>query len=179
MYPGRPTELVKKKISIIMLLENLLKNKLTKEVEIHKILENNLWLLDNNYDLVLSNQTLSEYVGENIKIDPELNKRPDLIVKVVLQDPSHIILIELKRPSVKLTANHLGQVLGYKGIIQNHNHEIRIIDTFLIGYEKDPNFPRDLSDIKVELLEDLIIKKRREFNEFLAIIEKSNEEGEL
>ena len=167
-------ELVKKKISIIKLFEALTKQKDTKENEIHKLLESNLWLLDNNYDLLKSNKTLSDYLSANIKDDPALGKRPDLIVKMFLQDPHHVVLVELKRPSVKLKADHIGQILGYKGIIENHNPSIKI-DLFLLGYDVDPNMPRGLKDLSVDLMENVINKKRNEFDEFLKILEESHE----
>ncbi len=169
-------ELIQKKISIIKLLESLMKQKDTKEREIHKLLENNLWLLDNNYDLVKSNKPLSDYLAQNIKKDPELGKKPDLIVKMYLQDENHIVLAELKRPIIKIKAEHIGQVLGYKGIIERHNPKIKIIDIFLIGFDLDPNMPKGLRDLKVELLEDIINKKKKEFDEFLKILEDAKED---
>lgn len=169
-------ELVQKKIAIIKLLENLVKDKGTKEKEIHKLLESNLWLLDNSYDLVKSDKPLSDYLSKEIKEDPDLGKRPDLIVKMFLQDENHVVIVELKRPSVKIKADHIGQILGYKGIIQNHNPSIKIIDIFLIGFDLDPNMPKDLKDLKVELLESIINKKKKEFNEFLEILEDAKED---
>jgi len=169
-------ELIRKKISIIKLLENLIKEKDTREMEIHKLLENNLWLLNNNYDLVRSDKPLSDYLSKCIKEDPKLGKRPDLIVKMFLQDINHIVLVELKRPFVKLNAEHIGQVLGYKGIIENHNPSIKDIDVFLIGYDLDPNMPKGLKDLQIDLLEDIVNKKRREFDEFLKILEDAKED---
>lgn len=168
-------ELVKKKISIIKLFEALIKQKDTKENEIHKLLESNLWLLNNNYDLLKSNKTLSDYLSISIKDDPALGKRPDLIVKMFLQDPHHVVLVELKRPSVKLNADHIGQVLGYKGIIENHKPSIKTLDLFLLGYDLDSNMPRELKDLTVDLLENVINRKRNEFDEFLKILEESHE----
>ncbi len=169
-------ELVKKKISIISLLTNLLKNRKTKEKEIHILLEKHLWLLDNNYDLVLSDKTLSDFLYSKIK-DPDLQKRPDLILKTLLQDSNHLILVELKRPSVKLHPDHIGQILGYKGIIERHNPKIEKIDIFLIGYDVHQNFPnpKKLKDLEVDLLGNIVKRKRREFNDFLQIIEENKE----
>lgn len=170
-------ELVKKKISIIKFLEKLIAEEETKEKEIHELLKRNLWLLDNNYDLVRSDKPLSDYLDKNIGEDPELRKRPDLIIKMFLQDPHHIILVELKRPSVKLKPEHIGQVMKYKGIIQKHNPNIKIIDIFLLGYDIDSTMPTGLSDLKVEVLENIVNKKKIEFDEFLKIINE-NQEGE-
>lgn len=168
-------ELVKKKISIIKLLEKLIAKKETMEGEIHELLERNLWLLDNNYDLVRSNKPLSDYLEKSITEDPDLRKKPDLIIKMFLQDPNHIVLVELKRPSVKIKPEHIGQIMRYKGIIENHNPNIKIIDIFLLGYDLDKNMPRGLNDLRIELLEDVVNKKKSEFDEFLQIIEVNKE----
>lgn len=164
-------ELIRKKISILRLLERLLEEKVTKEIEIHKLLENNLWLLNNDFDLVKSNSTLATYLNQNIKDDPDLGKRPDLIVKCLLQNPHHSIIVELKRPSIKLNAEHIGQVLSYKGIAENHNPALTF-DLYLIGYDRDNNMPKDLQDVKVEVLENIINKKNREFDEYLKVLEE-------
>ncbi len=170
------TELVRKKIAVLTLLENLMSQATTKEKEIHKLLESNLWLLDNNYDLVRSNKPLSDLL--NASNDPDLEKRPDLIVQNILQEPSHLIIVELKRPFVKLNNEHLGQALGYKGIVQAHNPEIKKIDVHLIGYALHANMPRGLTDVNVRLLSNIATQKRREFDDFLKIVE-DNQELEL
>lgn len=169
-------ELVRKKIAIIKLLEKLLLLKDTKEKEIHQLLEKNLWLLSNSYDLIRSDKTLADYLQQNIKIDPVLGERPDLIVKTFLQDEYHVVIVELKRPSIKLHAKHIGQVLEYKGIIQNHNPKIKEIELFLLGYDIDENMPRGLQDLVVDVLENVINRKRHEFDEFLRVLEASKED---
>ena len=152
-----------------------MKERDTREIEIHRLLENNLWILDNNYELVRSNKALKDYLEANIKVDPELGKRPDLIVQKFLQDENHIVIIELKKPSVKLKADHLGQVLGYKGIVERHNPKTNI-DLYLIGYDIEPNMPRDLKDVKVDILENYINVKRNELDEYLKVLDESKEQ---
>ncbi len=125
--------------------------------------------------MLKSDKPLSDYLEKNIKDDPELNRRPDLIIKMFLQDPSHIVLVELKRPSVKINPNHIGQLMEYKGIIENHNPTIKIIDIFLLGYDVHPNMPKDLTDLRIELLENVVNRKRNEFDEFLKIVEENKE----
>lgn len=169
-------ELVRKKIAILALLESLVGEKNTKENEVHQLLEKNLWLLSNEYDLVRSNKTLGDYLQQNIKIDPDLRKRPDLIVKGFLQDGNHIVIVELKKPSIKLQAKHIGQVLEYKGITQNHNPSIKRVDLFLIGYDVDKNIPSGLQDLTVDVLENIISRKKREFDEFLRVLEETKED---
>ena len=83
--------------------------------------------------------------------------------------------MRLKRPSVKIKPEHIGQIMKYKGIIENHNPNIKIIDVFLLGYDLDPNMPKDLKDLKIDLLENIVNKKKKEFDEFLQIIEETKE----
>lgn len=169
-------ELVRKKIAVIKLLESLLSRQETREKEIHQLIERNLWLLSNDYDLIRSNETLANYLHQNIKSDPELGERPDLIVKGFLQDDSRVVIAELKRPAIKLQAKHIGQILEYKDIIQNHNPQIKKIDLFLLGYDVSENMPKDLLDLTVDVLENVISRKKREFSEFLQVLEESKED---
>ena len=65
--------------------------------------------------------------------------------------------------------------MGYKGIIENHNPSIKIIDIYLLGYDVDSNMPKGLIDLKVEILENIVNRKRNEFDEFLKIVEENKE----
>ena len=69
----------------------------------------------------------------------------------------------------------MGQLLEYKGIIENHNPAIKTIDLYLLGYDVHSNMPKGLMDLKIDLLENVINRKRNEFDEFLKIVEENKE----
>jgi len=165
--------LVYQKLKIIDLLETIIINPDNKEADVHYIFENHPWLLGRNFDIVSSDKPLSEYLSTNLKEDPETRKRPDIIAKIVpyTQD---ILIIELKRPGIKLKANHIGQVLTYKSLIQRHKPNAKNIHCFVYGYEKDVTFTLS-NDAVIKTFSELISELRDEYKEYQKVLEAGSE----
>lgn len=167
------TSLVYQKLKIIDLLEKIIINPNNKEADVHHIFENHPWLLGRTFDIVSSDKPLSEYLNTNLKNDPETRKRPDIIAKVVpyTQD---IVIIELKAPGIKLKAEHIGQVLTYKALIQRHKPNTKNIHCFVYGYEKDTTFTLS-NDATIKTFSELISELRDEYKEYQKVLEIGTE----
>lgn len=171
------SSLVYQKLKIIDLLEDLTCNKEIKEDRIHELFENNIWLSGKNFEIVQSDKPLSEYLSEKISKDSETQKRPDLIVKKIPYT-EEIILIELKAPSIKLRAEHIGQVLGYKAIIEQNKPSVKEIHCFLYGYEKSPTFTKS-KDVVIKTFSEIIAELREEYAEYSRVLETGKEIDEI
>jgi hypothetical protein len=169
--------LVKQKLEIIELFERLSHAMPTREKEIHKLIEDNPWIAHNSYEVLASDKPLSAYLDKNVPNDPEMKLRPDLIVK---RKPNceEIVLIELKRPSVKLRPSHIGQVLEYKGLIQKFKPSTRSIDCYLFGYEKHDTFTHGSKDVTIRTFSELTSTLRDDYRAYLKVLE-DNEEQDL
>lgn len=131
----------KSRLSILDEFERLSTDKSTKEAEIHKAIENNLWLLGPQYSLIASNQTLkmivSNYLakGGNQK---RASNRPDLFLG---QSPDRRkLLIEFKRPSDKVGRDAEAQVKKYRDDLTPDNGPMSIM---VIGGKVDPSLRPD------------------------------------
>lgn len=167
--------LVRQKLQIIDLLERLIQSPDTLEREIHSLLENNTWIADKRYEILASDEQLAGFLRENLKDDPELGKRPDLIVKRV-PHREELILIELKRPAVALQPVHIGQVLEYKEIIRSYRPNWLIVDCFLFGLRKHQHFAGESRDVRIATYGELIVSLRDEYGEYLKVLETTSEE---
>jgi hypothetical protein len=167
------TSLVYQKLKIIDLLEKIIINPANKEADVHRIFENHPWLLGRNFDIVSSDKPLSEYLNTNIKDDPETRKRPDIIAKVVPYTHDAVI-IELKAPGIKLKAEHIGQALTYKALIQRHKPSTKDIHCFVYGYEKDMTFTLS-NDATIKTFSELISELRDEYREYQKVLEIGSE----
>jgi hypothetical protein len=167
------TSLVYQKLKIIDLLEKIIVNPMNKEADVHRVFESNPWLLGRNFDIVSSDKPLSEYLNANLKDNPETRRRPDIIAKTVpyTQD---IIIIELKAPGIKLKAEHIGQVLTYKALVQRYKPNTKNIHCFVYGYEKDTTFTLS-NDATIKTFSELITKLRNEYKEYQKILEIGSE----
>jgi hypothetical protein len=170
--------LVNQKLKVIDLLESTCSNRRNLERDVHDIFDKNPWLVGNAYEIVQSDRPLATYLAENGPIDPELKKRPDLILKIVPASQD-IVLVELKRPGVSLKPEHIAQVLRYKGLIQKNKPNVKVIHCFVFGYDKDQSFSHS-KDVDMRTFSELIAELRAAYREYLKIIETGKEvdEGE-
>lgn len=170
--------LVKQKLEIIELFEKLTGSKTTREREVHKLIAENPWIANKVYDVLASDRQLAEYLQENAREDPELKKRPDLIVRRI---PNHeeIVLIELKAPSVKLRPSHIGQILEYKSLIQKFKPGTKRIDCYLFGYEKHESFTHDSKDVTIRTFAELSSALRDEYRAYLEVLEQNAQSEDL
>lgn len=131
------TELIKNRLSVIDQFEKFAKDINTLEYQqIHKTLENNLWLLNDNYKLYGSNQALKRLLDNKIQSEFQRheNDRPDIVCKELLDK---LVIIELKRPSHKITSQDWVQLMQYRVIVRTHCPSYNIIECYLVGNSYD------------------------------------------
>lgn len=124
---------VANRLDFLVGLENLLfdketKKKLLERDQLHKILENEAWIFDENFALSGSEERLEEvlelHLGElgvrkddgPVLMEGNRQGRVDLMLSRVTQprhDERDHLVVELKRPSQPITSKILGQVEGY------------------------------------------------------------------
>ncbi len=165
--------LVYQKLKVIDLLEKTCCDKTRSERDVHEIFERNCWMMGKEYEIVQSDRSLSTYLGENMPIDTETRKRPDIIAKKIPYTED-IVLIELKAPGVKLKANHIGQVLTYKALIQRNKPNVKNIHCFVYGYEKDMTFSMS-NDAEIKTFSELISDLRAQYQEYQKVLEEGRE----
>lgn len=158
----KTVEHVRDRLDIIQSFKSLIYDhtKFAYEVpHIQKCIESNLWLFGEKYHLLTSeedkfDQALRSLLEFNAKGDhynkqplthPDKNKEMDLFIaqkgfKVGDDDKKyfHHVVIELKRPSIKLGDKELAQIKTYKNVIANEpqfQDENSVWDFVLIGNE--------------------------------------------
>lgn len=125
---------VTNRLDFLVGLENLLfdketKKKLLERDQLHKILENEAWIFDENFTLSGSEERLEEvlklHLGElgtrtdvdaPVLLEGDRQGRIDLMLSRVTQprhDERDHLVVELKRPSQPINSKILGQVEGY------------------------------------------------------------------
>jgi len=130
---ARAANLIQERLRVLERFSDLVEDDNSLELShIHAALESNTWILEERFDLFMSNQSLKstvEKLGGVITTDNR-NKRPDLILKRGVKD---FLLIELKRPKEIIDLNHAAQVLEYKAELQSIFPEMRDLDIYLVG----------------------------------------------
>ncbi|MCV2439256.1 ATP-binding protein [Paucibacter sp. DJ2R-2] len=143
-------------------LEALARAPETREAEMHKAIERNLWILGATYTFFRSNQTLKRTVEEALGRKYQGAKaaeRPDLVLNEDLN--GSCLLIEFKRPSHALNHEDYLQAISYRHELSKHmTKPIRVM---LMGGRRSPDFPTMQREAEVEALAffDVIASARR------------------
>lgn len=164
--------LIRQNLAIINLFRALTSARATREGAIHEVIENNIWIANKRYEIVASDETLARYREENATLDPDLKKRPDLIVKRLPYE-QHVVLIELKRPEIQLHARHIGQILEYRDLIRHYRPSVQSIDCYLFGYAKSKGFSGS-RDVTLRTYSELVSELEDEYREYLRVLEDSD-----
>lgn len=143
-------------------LEALARNPETREAEMHKAIERNLWILGTTYTFFRSNQTLKRTVEDALGRKYEGAKaleRPDLLLNEDLNGTC--LLIEFKRPSHALNHDDYLQAISYRHELSKHmSKPIRVM---VIGGKRSSDFPMTQREAEVEAVVffDVIASARR------------------
>ncbi len=143
-------------------LEALARNLETREAEMHKAIERNLWILGTTYTFFRSNQTLKRTVVEALGRKYEGAKaleRPDLLLNEDLNGTC--LLIEFKRPSHALNHDDYLQAISYRHELSKHMS--KPIEVLLMGGRRSADFPMSQREagVKAFTFTDVISSARR------------------
>ena len=151
-------------------LEALAHDPNTLEVQMHKAIEKNLWLLGAQYSLFSSNKTLArqseDYLDKKFT-GQRSNDRPDLLLNENLDGAA--LLIEFKRPKHPLNFDDYQQATGYRHDL--HKVMNKPIDVLVMGGKRSPDFPqKDLEpNVRAFSYLDVIATARRQIEWQLKI----------
>lgn len=172
------SELIKHRLGILEEFEILVNSLDTLEFpDIHKLIENNLWLLDDNYRLYSSNKSLRTILEKEIekKFKEHERERPDLICKTLLDK---VVIIELKRPGDLVIPSHFTQLTLYQNIIKQHSPVYKIIECYLIGSRYDEavrNPDYEKIGIYLKSYSEVVQGAKERYREILEILNSEEE----
>jgi hypothetical protein len=166
---------VKHRIETINIFEKAILDDKTYEIRgdgsVHRILENAMWIIDERYWLLHSNQTLRTIVGDKIleKNKKLKSKRPDFVCGTI---GNKTILVELKRPAHELTSSDYEQLETYMMIIEEHSGKSQNFEGYLIGKKVSDDLQKRMrlrgsNLIKVKTFSDLIDDVRSRYTQYL------------
>ena len=143
-------------------LEALARNPETREAEMHKAIERNLWILGTGYTFFRSNQTLKRTVEDMLGKKyggAKASERPDLLLNEDLSETC--LLIEFKRPSHPLNHDDYVQAISYRHELSKYM--TKPIKVLVMGGSRSPDFPmaNREGDVEVFSFLDVISSARR------------------
>lgn len=146
---------------------------------IHRLLEQAMWIVDERYWLMHSNETLRTVVGNRLaKDDQQFAKtRPDFVCGTV---DRKLILIELKRPSHTLGVSDLNQLERYVVLCDEYSTEHSSFEAILVGSKQSDDLRRTLkvrggTRFQVRTYTDLISDSERRYQSYLKALQPESD----
>jgi hypothetical protein len=145
------------------------------EGSVHRILEKAMWIIDERYWLLHSNETLRTIVGRELeKKDKKYkDKRPDFVCGTI---GNKMIIVEIKRPSHELKAADLEQLETYMLMIEQNSDGKYTFEGYLVGRKISDDLKKRLkfrgSQFKVKTYSDLIDDVKKRYTDFYKKFEK-------
>jgi len=160
----------------------LITNKETYEYKgrkesMHRFLENNPWILGEDYELLTSNNELKtliiQEVGKKVK---NARERPDFAL--VDSGDKKLVIVEIKRPDHSLTLDDAQQLMKYRAIAEKHiGGKYGLFQGFLIGgklsYDLEVN-KDGFKCIQIKTYTNMINKIKKRYKDLLEVYKKKN-----
>jgi len=132
-------DIIRTQIEIIGKLEELIASERAMEIDLHKLIESNLWLVREGLELWSSDKPLKVVLESHLdKLYKDREDiRPDLICRS-RNNGLEAVVIEFKRPKVMVVMEHVTQALEYEALLKKHRPNISF-KTYVVGRQYDPS----------------------------------------
>ncbi len=98
--------------------------------QVHPLIENNTWLLSEDYELLSSNENIATLLRKELSLDKkEERDRPDFVCR---STKNWVVVIELKRPSYGLGPEDFSQIVKYVEVLKKYYLESKL-EAYMIG----------------------------------------------
>lgn len=174
---GSIAKIVETQINIISRLEELIISNKSYEIDLHLLVEKNLWLVRESLELWASDKPLKTVLDGIIDAEYKGKEhlRPDIVCRS-RDNGNEAAILEFKRPKEKITMAHVTQALEYEGIIRKHRPNLQFV-IYIIGREYDSSVlaikeKQAKAGLHLWSFEEILQKSRSRFEEILVILGK-------
>lgn len=169
----------------IKIFEEIVSNDKTYEIKgeysIHKFLEKNIWILDEDYMILSSNEALKTDIGKAHKKKHrkgEKAKRPDFVLKTYKEN---LVIAEIKRPNYTISLPDFYQITEYESLANQLTGNVFDYTGYLIGrkfHEDVKTIQKKAESIGIHLksYSDIITDVRNRYKRLLEILEEEMKE---
>jgi hypothetical protein len=142
---------------------------------IHNQIAHSMWIIDDAYWLLHSNEPLTHFVKKEYpKGTEDEKKRPDFIC---VSDEHTLIIAEIKRPSHEITMDDINQLQNYLATIEEHRPEFVVRKGYLIGKTISAHLQKilkQITNINFKPYTRLVDDCKQRYQQYLDALEKTS-----
>jgi hypothetical protein len=168
---------VRRRIGLLNLFKERVLDERTYEIRgdgsIHRLLEKAMWIVDDRYWLMFSNQQLRTVVAKDLEKEDKRYKleRPDFVCGTV---DNRLIIIEIKRPSHTLDVPDLNQLERYVVLCQKYE-KYSSFEATLVGTKATSDLEATMNvrreSFKVRTYTQLVSDTERRYSDYLRALD--------
>jgi ribosomal protein L40E len=171
---------VRRRVGLLNLFKERVVDERTYEIRgdgsIHRLLEKAMWIVDDRYWLMFSNQQLRTVVTKELEKEDQRHKleRPDFVCGAV---DNRLIVIEIKRPSHTLDVADLNQLERYVVLCKKYEN-YPSFDAILVGSKPSDDLRATMQvrreTFKVRTYTQLVSDTERRYSDYLTALEQES-----
>jgi RecB family endonuclease NucS len=115
---------VRGRIEIIRKFEQMITEKVPEKPDLQDYVKEHPWLLDPAWDMLRHEISLDRLILEDLGIDPDTEDGKRRLDFFTLADSGLAVVVELKRPGIALTREHIRQLEDYVNALRTHYSKI-------------------------------------------------------
>lgn len=140
----------------------------------HRFLENNNWILSENYELLASNKTLKTLILKEVGKRIKGRDRPDFALACL--GDMKLVIVEIKKPAHNMTLEDVNQLMRYRAIAEKHmGKKFESFDGYLVGQKCDSDLEANkngFKDVNIRTYTNVITKTESRYKELLDVYKK-------
>jgi hypothetical protein len=142
---------------------------------VHNQLAKALWIVDDSYWLLHSNEPLTNFLQKEFKsATSEERKRPDFICA---SNKHTLVIVEIKRPSHTVKMEDINQLQQYLATVDEFSSDFKDKNGFLIAKNISNRLRKivdEIANVEFKSYVQLVNGCRRRYQEYLNVIEKQS-----
>lgn len=170
-----------KRLEFLETFEEMIHNDDVYEIRgddsIHRALERNLWIIDEEYWLIQSDKSLKKFIQQEMEDEDKEDeyRRPDFVCAT---QGGELVIAEIKRPSHTLQREDLNQIEDYYHYADKYRGEnFQEINCYLIGNKADEqteSSAENRRNIQILTYNDILSSARDRYREYLEVVEEND-----
>lgn len=176
--------ILQQRFEVLDAFEQMVNDPKTLELQgTHKVLAENIWIVDERYEWFISNKslkTISQNILDSSYSGHHSSKRPDLFIKMQenILMRNEFLILELKKPGQAITFENKAQGERYASVIKKTFTKEAFFNVYIVGSEYEEGIQRETTSGPIRTISMSYQELVQEARARMSYIQKNLKEKE-